>query len=126
MMIKCAFRAAITALSILAVNASAHATGLGAEGCFRCSTSKHYDRIKVVKSARTVHHHQVIDTASYRGRPASIRSDVTLVNFVTHHYRVIEASELTPALEAGPAAPSRRACGHRRANRYDCPVRSRG
>jgi hypothetical protein len=126
MMIKWAFGAAITALSIFAVNAPAHATDLGTEGCFRCSTSKHYDRTKVVKSERTVHHHQVIETASYRGRPARIRSDVTLVNFVTHHYRVIEASELTPASEAGPAAPSRPSCEHRRANRYDCPVRSRG
>ena len=51
-----------------------------------------------------------------------VRSDVTLVNFVVHRYRVIFAPELAPASEVGhrPIYRSHRpVCRYGKRNRYD-------
>jgi hypothetical protein len=119
--------AAFAALVLVALNGRASATEglMPAPACTDCDTPKQYDTQEVVKTHRDIDHSRVIDTTSYEGKPARIRSDVTLVNFVVHKYRVIESTEL---VSAGEAAPRRhRSCKHGGGyNRYDCgPLRAR-
>jgi hypothetical protein len=87
----------LIALAVLAPNGRASATDalMPAPTCYDCDAPKNY-----------------------------IRPHVTLVNFVVHKYRVIEAPELVPAHEAAPHR--HRSCKNGDYNRYDCrPLRAR-
>jgi hypothetical protein len=126
-MTKSVALAALIAFVALALNGRASATEalMPAPTCYDCDAPKNYDIQEVVKTRRDIDHSRVIDTATYERKPAYIRPNVTLVNFVVHHYRVIEAPELGPAPEA---TPHRRhgSCRHGHYNRYGCgPLRVR-
>jgi hypothetical protein len=126
-MTKYAWLAAISALSFVSFGGPARAADTAIPDCYKCDAPKRYDSQEVVKTSRDIDHSRVIDSASYEGKPARVRSDVTLVNFIVHRYRVIEATELSPASEALPRP--RRSCRHgRHGGRYDgCgPLRVRG
>lgn len=83
--------------------------------CVECGTAPRYDSIEVIKKIREIDRSrrgrsaEIADEAprhdarpAFQARPAyRVRSDVTLVNFVVHRYRVISVPELTPASEVG-------------------------
>ena len=115
--------------------------------CSDCSPPKVYDSQEVIKKIRKIDRSRTINTTEmapdYAPRPDHspayrVRSDVTLVNFVVHRYRVIYAPELVTASEAGgyggyrplrsesgyrpvywPHRPHRVACRSGTYNRYD-------
>jgi hypothetical protein len=119
-------------LAAMSIPASGAEAVMPSPDCYDCSVPKNYDSQEVVKTSHDVDHSRVINTTSYapayqrRGDAGSIRvrSDVTLVNFVVHRYRVIEAPALVPE---GAVERPRRSCGHGgHHNRYDCgPLRVR-
>jgi hypothetical protein len=75
--------------------------------CDNCPPPRQYDSQEVVKTRRDLHTLKTIDT--YEMAPAAptkeggirVRADVTLVNFVTHRYRVIYAPALADVSEVG-------------------------
>jgi len=80
--------------------------------CTDCATSRRYDSEQIIKKIRQIDRSRTINTteiAPEAPRPPSpryrIREDVTLVNFVTHHYRVIYSPGLVPAVEVGGDRP---------------------
>ncbi len=92
--------------------------------CGNCPTPKRYDSQEVIRKIREIDRSRTINTTEmspdYAPRRESdpgyrVRSDVTLVNFVVHRYRVIYAPELAPAPE-GEYRPLHRT--HRVACRY--------
>jgi hypothetical protein len=98
--------------------------------CDNCPPPRRYDNQQVVKTRRDLHH-TIKTVNTYEMAPAKrveqggirVRSDVTLVNFVVHRYRVIEAPALVDASEAQEGyAPAvyrpKRACRHGRYDRY--------
>jgi hypothetical protein len=109
--------------------------------CDNCPPPRKYDSQEVVKTRRDNNYNiKTINTYEMaQPKPAKeeggirVRSDVTLVNFVVHRYRVIYAPALVDASEAGESyAPAvhhpRRICRSGRYNRYgSCrPLRVRG
>jgi hypothetical protein len=92
--------------------------------CDNCPPPRKYDSQEVVKTRRDLHRTiKTIDT--YEMAPAAsakqsggirVRSDVTLVNFVVHRYRVIYAPALVDASEVGerpaPAVYRPHGCKH--------------
>lgn len=103
--------------------------------CEGCPPPNKYDSQETVKTQRTNRYiAKTINT--YEMAPAkpspqggiTVRTDVTLVNFVVHRYRVIEAPALVDASEAG-AAPvvHRPSCKYRRGRYGGCrPLHVRG
>jgi hypothetical protein len=94
--------------------------------CDNCSPPKRYDSQEVIKKIREIDRSRTINTTEMAldyapRREASpgyrVRSDVTLVNFVVHRYRVIYAPELVSAAEAGEFRPLHSAGGYRPAHR---------
>ena len=103
-------------------------------GCDNCPPAKRYDSVEVIKKIREIDRSRTVNTTEmapdYAPRREAhsgyrVRSDVTLVNFVVHRYRVIEAPAMVPASEAGEYRPVYRphrahrvACKHGKRDRY--------
>jgi len=101
--------------------------------CDNCPPPRRYDSQEVIKKIREIDRSRTINTtemapdyAPHResGARYRVRSDVTLVNFVVHRYRVIFAPELVPAsdVEHRPVyshRPHRVSCKYGKRNRYD-------
>src|SRR5690242_1522303 len=101
-MTKHSFVAAVAALALMSMSGQALAVEglMPASGCPDCDAPKKYDSQEVVKTSSDVDQSRAINTASYDADPRAkvrVRSDVTLVNFVVHRYRMIEAPALVPA-----------------------------
>ena len=79
-MTKYAGLATLAALVLVSLNGLASATEglMPAPACTDCDTPKQYDTQEVVKTHRDIDHSRVIDTTTYEGKPARVRSDVTL------------------------------------------------
>ncbi len=80
--------------------------------CDNCPPPRQYDSQETVRTRQDVHHTiKTVNTYEMAQPKAGqggirIRSDVTLVNFVVHHYRVIEAPALVEASEVQESAPA--------------------
>lgn len=99
--------------------------------CDNC-LPKRYDSVEVIKKIREIDRSRSVNNTemapdyapprethpSYR-----VRSDLTLVNFVVHRYRVIEAPAMVPASDAGEYRPVYRP---HRAHRVACKYGKRG
>lgn len=80
-----------------------------ASACIDCSSAKRYDSLEVIRKIQEIDRSRRINTTEIAPpapplppaeRPSyRIRSDVTLVNFVVHRYRLIEGPELVSASE---------------------------
>ena len=115
------------------LSAPAHAGDGILPDCEGCPPPNKYDSQEVVKTQ--TENRRTIDTINtYEMAPKKpvnhqsgirVRSDVTLVNFVVHKYRVIYAGELVEASDvAAPRYRAPRRCKH---GRYGCgPLRVRG
>lgn len=81
--------------------------------CNNCPPPRRYDSQEVIKRIREIDRSRTINTTEMAPDYAPpqptpgyrVRSDVTLVNFVVHRYRVIYAPELVPASEANLYRP---------------------
>jgi hypothetical protein len=99
--------------------------------CDNCPPPRRYDSQEIIKKIREIDRSRTINTTEMapdyapRREPGAgyrMRSDVTLVNFVVHRYRVIFAPELVPASEVEhralyPHRPHRAACKYGRRDR---------
>lgn len=92
--------------------------------CGNCPTPNRYDSQEVIRKIREIDRSRTINTTEMvpdyaprhdTPRGYRLRSDVTLVNFVVHRYRVIFAPELAPPSD-GEYRPLHRA--HRVACKY--------
>jgi hypothetical protein len=96
--------------------------------CADCAPPKRYDSEEVIKKIREIDRSRVINTTERAPAPAPrrsdegmrVRSDKTLVVFVTHEYRVIEspglvsaaAYDVAPAPRYSSYRPRRMGCRH--------------
>jgi hypothetical protein len=75
--------------------------------CENCPAPRRYDSQEVIKKIQEIDRSRTVNTVEMAPSAAPkrvnsgirVRSDVTLVNFVVHHYRVIESPGLVPASE---------------------------
>jgi hypothetical protein len=119
----------------------AAAPELALDRCDNCPPPRKYDSREVIKTRHDLHHtiktinsYEMAEPKRVERGGIRVRSDVTLVNFVVHRYRVIEAPALVDASEVRESYPPvvhrpKRLCRHgRHGSRYGAcrPLHVRG